>query len=71
MLVYDLLKMVEKDYEREGKANIKTVEGQIRLHLGPKLGTDRAMDLGSSDIDSYKDVRRGEGAKPCTINHEL
>ena len=71
VLISDLLELVQQDYQREGRSNIQTVEGQIRLHLGPKLGTRCAIHLGSSDIDGYKDVRRGEGAKPCTINHEL
>lgn len=71
VLVSDLLELVQQDYQRESRANFKTVDGQIRLHLGPKLGTRRAVQLATSDIDAYKDARRAEGAKPCTVNHEL
>jgi integrase len=71
VLVADLLDMVRKGYQREGRSNLKTVDGEIRLHLGPKLGQRRAIEIGKADIDSYKDARLEEQASKATVNCEL
>ena len=71
VLISDLLELVQQDYQRESRANFKTVDGEIRLHLGPKLGHRRALDISSAEINGYKDARLKEKASKATINCEL
>jgi integrase len=71
VMVNDLLALVLADYEREGKANIKSVRAHINLHLVPHLGSVRAIDLSKDDVDRYKDRRVLEKASKATVNREL
>ena len=71
VLVSNLLSLVLREYEREGKSSIAMVRGHINNHLLPALGTRRAIDLTVEHIDGYKDLKIAKELKPSTINRHL
>jgi integrase len=66
-----LFDLVVADYREKGQRSIDDVKSRLKLHLRPKLGSLKAVELGTGDLSRYKAARQREGAGPATINREL
>ena len=69
--VSDLLKLVQRDYEINGKRSKPLVDMYIRNQLAPKLGARIAEHVRKSHVEDYKSTRKKEGASEVTVNREL
>lgn len=54
----------------DGK-NIAVKRRQLRLHLKPKLGTDRLDQLTEFRLKKYRNERQASGATAATVNREM
>jgi integrase len=75
--IADILQLHVADMEEMGKRTTAHVKAEIRLHLEPKLGKVRCVDLGTKQLKKYRDDRKlekGKKGKPtsnATINREI
>jgi integrase len=71
----DILKMVEADYEANGRRSLDRVQ-DAGIHLRAFFGKERKVrDITSDRITAYQSARlkpeEGRAAKPSTVNYEL
>jgi integrase len=71
----DVLKMVEQDYEANGRRSLERVK-DAGIHLRAFFGAERKVrDISSDRITAYQSARlkpdEGRPAAPSTINYEL
>lgn len=66
----ELAKLVETDYEINGRCSGKTIK-LYHKHILPYFGKMRANQIDGADIDRYILKRKGEGARNASINREL
>jgi integrase len=66
-----LFDLYEADLKRAEKASYENVKLKLQKYLRPRLGNREASSVKKSDVEAYKDRRKGEGASNATINREL
>jgi len=60
-----------REYRINGRKSIDDAKTRWELHLKPFFGAERAVEVSSSRIAQYVDLRQQQGAKNATINREL
>jgi len=69
--VADLWDDVEREYRINGRKSLDDAQARWKLHLKPIFGPVRVLEVGTTILGRYVDVRQTEGAKNATINREL
>ena len=69
--VEDLWDDVEREYRINGRKSLDDAQARWKLHLKPMFGQVRALEVGTTILGRYVDLRQIEGAKNATINREL
>jgi integrase len=66
-----ILELVPRDLKTYQKRDIKNVERQIRIHLGPFFNDLPVKRLSTAKVQEYIDARLAAGAAAATVNREL
>jgi integrase len=66
----DLVKLIEQDYETNGRKSAASVRYRL-AHLRKRFGTVPAAEITHRAIKEYVSKRLGEGAKPATVRYEI
>jgi integrase len=69
--VGDLLKLYLNDLKRNGRANYKSAEGYVRLHLRPALGALKACSITTKLINAFIEQKQSAGYRNASINRYL
>jgi integrase len=59
-----------QEYALRGPRSLRWAKERV-AHLGGSFGMDRALDITTSRIRAYRQVRLQEGAAPATVNRDL
>jgi|KBSMisStandDraft_5_1062788.scaffolds.fasta_scaffold51472_4 integrase len=71
VLVSELADDMLRDYRTNARKSIGDLEARWKLHLKPFFGNMRAVEVTSSLVAKYVDLRQEEGAQNGTCNREL
>ncbi|MCR4293833.1 MAG: tyrosine-type recombinase/integrase [Candidatus Kuenenia sp.] len=67
----DMMEKFMKEHAPNVSTNMQTSYVSSLKHLNPYFGNKKLSEISQKKIVEYKVLRKGEGAKPATVNREL